>query len=81
MKGRLKCANAKAAKINALTKGGWRALNIMRAHVVTAVTYSARVNGVPNPILDMLRTIVRSATSTRAKGGSATMDLMLQRPK
>ena len=81
MKERLKMAMLKAAKINALSKGGWRTLNIMRAHVVSAVTYSARVNGVPNTVLEKLRTVVRTATSTRAKGGSATMDLMLQRPK
>ena len=81
MNERLRSANIKAAKINALTKGGWRALNIMRAHVVPASTYSARVNGVPNNVLEKLRTMVRSATSTRAAGGSATVDLLLQKQK
>ena len=42
-------------------------LNIMRAHVVSAVTYSARVNGMPNDVLDKLRTMVRSATFNDAE--------------
>ena len=46
MKERLQAARKKAAKIMALTKGGWRALNMMHSHVVSSVTYSARVNGV-----------------------------------
>ena len=81
MKSRLKAANAKAAKINAIAKGGWRKVNIMRSHVVSAVAYSARVNGMPNDIMEKLRTMVRSATSTRAGGGSAAMDMMLQKSK
>ena len=77
MKDRLRNAIQKATRINALAKGGWRKLNIMRAHVVPAVAYSARVNGMPNDIVEKLRTMVRSATSTCAQGGSATLDMML----
>ena len=64
-----------------LAKGGWRAVYMMRPHAVAAVTYSARVNGMPDDVLEATRTIVSSATSTRANGGSATMDLLLQKPK
>ena len=63
---RLKDAKSKANKIVSLTKGGWRAINMMRSHVVAAVTYSARVNGMPNDVLQETRTIVRRATSTKA---------------
>ena len=71
---RLSNASNKPAKIRNLALVGWRAINMMRAHVVLAVTYSARVNGVPTQIMENLRT--RSATSTRAFGGSASMDLL-----
>ena len=64
-----------------LAKGGWRALDMMHSHVVSAVTYSARVNGMCDDIFDALRTVVRTATSTVAAGGSATVDLMLQKNK
>ena len=52
---------------------------MMHAHVVSSVTYSARVNGVNEETLEDLRTIVRTATSTQAAGGSKSVDLMLQK--
>ena len=64
-----------------LTKGGWRAINMMHSHVVSSVTYSARVNGVSEEVFEDLRTVVRTATSTQAAGGSKSVDFMLQKNK
>ena len=54
-------------------------MTLMKSHVLGAVNYSARVNGIPNEIVDKTRTAVRTGTSTRAAGGSAKLDLMLQK--
>ena len=78
---RMASASDKARKILSLGKGGPFLLNVMRAHVQTAALYGARVNGINNGTLEKLRTIVRAASSTRAHGGSATMDLHLQKQK
>ena len=51
----------------------------MRMHVQSAALYGARMNGVSDEALSKLRTMVRSATSTTAQGGSATVDLLLQK--
>ena len=53
----------------------------MRMHVQSAALYGARVNGISNVALEKLRTIVRAATSTRAQGGSASIDLVLQKQR
>ena len=74
-------AIAKGDKIVAIAPGGWRLINIMRAHVVSTITYGARVNGIPDNVLTKIRAVVRNATSTRAGGGSATADMALQRCK
>ena len=80
-KERLSEAKKKPTKILSLTKGGWRAMNIMHARVVFFVAYSARLNGVCNEVLETTRTILRTVTSTVAAGGSATLDMMLQKSK
>ena len=54
---------------------------MMHSHVVSSVTYSARVIGVDEEVLEDLRTVVRTATSAQAAGGSKSVDLMLQKSK
>ena len=71
----------KAKKINASVKEGPFAINLMRTHVVTAATYGCRVNGMSTKVLEKVCTMVRSATSTRAKGGSATVDMAIQKER
>jgi len=78
---RFREAMIKGNKITVIAKGGWRLLNVMKAHVVSTVTYSEKVNGLRDATLEATRTMVRSATSTRAGGGSATVDMMLQSDK
>ena len=68
----------KASKITAMCKGGFRMMTLMKSHVLGAVNYAARVNGIPDEVVDKTRTAVRTGTSTRAAGGSAKLDLMLQ---
>ena len=75
----MSCAGDKAAKILSLAKGGPFLLNVMRMHIQSAALYGARVNGVNDKVLEKLRSTIRAATSTRAQGGSATMDLALQK--
>ena len=58
-----------------------RAVNMMRAHVVAADMYSAEVDCVPNEALASTRTIVRSATSAKARGRSAYVDMLHQKAR
>ena len=80
-KERIKVSSDKAAKILNLGKGGTFLLNVMKTHVQSAAMYGVRVNGITDKDLAKVKAMVRAATSTRAAGGSATIDLLLQRPK
>ena len=73
---RIKKANDKKDAIMAFCKGGWRAFNVVRAQVVSATMYGAKVNGVLPAHLVKIRAMLRRATSTRA-GGSTTAALAL----
>ena len=53
-------------------------MTLMKSHVLGAVNYSARVNGIPDEVVEATRTAVRTGTSTKAAGGSARLGLMLQ---
>ena len=79
MRARAKTAARKVSRLGVFRRAGGFAVNMARAIAVGAVTYGAKVNGVPNHILNHLRRMVRRCTSTRAGGSSATLDLMLQR--
>ena len=63
MKERMDNAVLKAEKITSMMKGGWLTMNLMKSHVISAVSYSARVNGIPNDIVDQTRIAIRAGTS------------------
>ena len=54
---------------------------MMRSHVISSAAFGVKVNGINNPLLDAVRTMVRMGTTTRAAGGSARVDLVLQHKK
>lgn len=78
---RMSNALHKASKITAMMKGGCFTMNLMKSHVLSAVRYSARMIGMLDDIIDKTRSAIRAGTSTRAFGGSAKLDLMLQKSK
>ena len=60
---------------------GVKYINIARAHVMGAARYGCATMGLPPRLLARVRTLVRSATNTNAKGGSATVDMAIQKEK
>ena len=62
-------------------KKGWRTTNIVKAHVMGATMYGARVTGVRPQELAKIRSLIRSTTSSSNSGGSATAVMALQRCK
>ena len=74
---------AKAARavknLKSYAAQGINYINIARAHAIGAARYGCTTMGLPPKLLEKVRVTVRSATSTRAKGGSATIDMQLQK--
>ena len=72
---------AKAAKavknLKSYAVQGTNYINIARAHAIGAARYGCTTMGLPPKLLEKVRVTVRSATSTRANGGSATIDMQL----
>lgn len=58
-----------------------RHINIARADAIGAARYGCTTMGPPPKLLQRIRIMVGSATNTRAKVGSATMDMALQKEK
>ena len=75
-----KCAKA-VRNLVAMAPAGVHKMNIARAHVIGASRYGVSTMGLPPKLLARVRTILRSATCTRARGGSATTDLAVQAGK
>ena len=76
---RLVNASDKASKIVSLAKGGPFLFNVMRMHIQSVALYGARVNGISDKAFEKVRSSIRAAISTRAQGGSAAMDFLLQK--
>ena len=76
---------AKAAKavrnLKSYAVAGANYINIARAHAIGAARYGCTTMGLPPKLLARVRTTIRSATSTHAKGGSATIDMAVQKEK
>ena len=74
---------AKAAKavrnLKSYAVAGTNYINIARAHAIGAARYGCATMGLPPKLLARVRTTIRSATNTRAKGGSAIIDMAVQR--
>ena len=79
----VRVANAAKAVANLCryAPSGTKYINIARAHVMGAARYGCATMGLPPRLLTRVRTLVRSATNTKAKGGSATVDMALQKEK
>ena len=67
------------ANLSRYAPSGTKYINIARAHVMGAARYGCATMGLPPRLLARVRTLIRSATSTKAKGGSATVDMALQK--
>ena len=76
---RLKRATVKTKSLLGYCKKGWRTTNIVKAHVMGATMYGARVVGVRPEQLAKIRSLIRSTTSSSNSGGSATAVLALQK--
>ena len=59
--------------------GGINYINIARAHAIGAARYGCTIMGLPSKLLARVRITIRFATSTHAKGGSATIDVAVQK--
>eukprot|EP00973_Karenia_brevis_P086010 11928944-Karenia_brevis.AAC.1 len=81
MRRRLGKAAGKFRRLKLLKKRGGNILGVNRALAVGAAAYGAKVVGMPCYILRRLRALVRAGTTTKARGSSATLDMMLQRPR
>ena len=78
-KRRLAKATEVARNLKAMAVPGVSYINIIRAQAMGSTRYGVATIGMPKVILDGVRRIVRATTSTKAKGGSATADLALQK--
>ena len=74
-------AAAAVRNLKRIATTGVKYLNIARAHAMGAARYGCTTMGIPPKMLEEVRRMVRSSTSTRAKGGSATADMALQKEK
>ena len=76
---RLAKATEVARNLKAMAVPGVSYINVIRAQAMGSTRYGVATIGMPKVILDGVRRIIRATTSTKAKGGSATADLALQK--
>ena len=78
---RLKKATIKTKALLGYCKKGWRTTNIVKAHVMGATMYGARIMGVKPQHLAKIRALIRSTTSSTIGGSSATAVMSLQKSR
>ena len=78
---RLEKAKRAANAIAAYDISGVSVTNAVRAHTAGCTQYGVTTVGMDNHTLASVTTTLRATTSTAAKGGSATADLLLQESK
>ena len=76
---RLRKASAKVKRLVVIRRGRGRTLMASRALAAGSARYGTKVVGLPDRLLAVTRTKVRTGTTTRAGGSSLTLDLQLQR--
>ena len=76
---RLRKASAKVKRLVVIRRGRGRTLMASRALAAGSARYGTKVVGLPDRLLAVTRTKVRTGTTTRAGGSSLTLDLHLQR--
>ena len=75
-----KAANV-IANLRRYATAGVKYVNIARAHAIGAARYGCTTRGIPPKPVEKVRRMVRSSTSTTARGGSAIANMAFQKKK